>query len=211
VLGLLVFPGQLEGVIGPGLALAAVLTLVARPAAVFLSTLGMGFSFGERLLLGWAGLRGAVPIVLATFPLSEGIRESSTIFNAVFFVVLVSVLLQGLTLPWATRALGLVDETQQDAEQPLEAGVVEGMGGEVLQHVVHPDDGIAGRLISEVRLPPRAMIAVIVRDNEVVPPRGDTRIEPGDRMFVLARAEDLGDAERAIEAWGDGDPATNRG
>jgi len=211
VLGLLVFPGELGGVIGPGLGLAAVLTVVARPAAVFVSTIGMGFTRGERVLLGWAGLRGAVPIVLATFALSEGIRESSTIFNAVFFVVLVSVLLQGLTLRWATRALGLVDEAERAREQPLEAGVVEGMGGEVIEHVARADDAIVGLPISSVRLPPRAMIAVIVRDNEVVPPRGDTQIAAGDRIFVLARAEDLGEAERAVEAWRGGDPAAARG
>jgi len=171
----------------------------------------MGFTRGERVLLGWAGLRGAVPIVLATFALSEGIRESSTIFNAVFFVVLVSALLQGLTLRWATRALGLVDEAERAREQPLEAGVVEGMGGEVIEHVARADDASVGLPISSVRLPPRAMIAVIVRDNEVVPPRGDTQIAAGDRIFVLARAEDLGEAERAVEAWRGGDPAAARG
>jgi potassium/hydrogen antiporter len=208
VLGLLVFPSQLDGVIIPGLALAAVLTLVARPVAVFLSTLGMGFSLEERALLGWAGLRGAVPIVLATFPLSEGIEESSTIFNAVFFVVLISVVVQGLTLPRVTRALGLVETAPAGREQPLEAGVVEGMGGEIIEHVTQPGDAILGRRVSELRLPPRAMIAVIVRDGEVVPPRGNTRIEPADRLFVLARAEDLGAAEQAVEAWRGGDPAS---
>jgi cell volume regulation protein A len=201
VLGLLVFPSQLEGVILPGLALAAVLTLVARPVAVFVATAGMRFSLEEKLLLGWAGLRGAVPIVLATFALSEGIRESSTIFNAVFFVVLLSVLVQGLTLPRLTRVLGLVDPEPDDHERPLEAGVVEGMGGDVVEHVAREGDAIVGRRLRDLPLPQQATIAVIARDGVIVPPRGETRIQPGDRLFVLARAEDLGDVERAVAGW----------
>jgi cell volume regulation protein A len=110
VLGLLVFPSQLGAVAVSALALAVVLTLVARPAAVVVSTIGQGFGRRERVFLSWAGLRGAVPIVLATFALSEQIGESETIFNAVFFVVLVSALLQGLTLEPLARRLRLTGE-----------------------------------------------------------------------------------------------------
>jgi cell volume regulation protein A len=109
VLGLLVFPSQLGAVAVSALALTVVLTLVARPAAVAVSTAAQGFGRRERIFLSWAGLRGAVPIVLATFALSERIGESETIFNAVFFVVLVSALLQGLTLEPLARRLGLTD------------------------------------------------------------------------------------------------------
>jgi cell volume regulation protein A len=109
VLGLLVFPSRLGAVAVSALALTVVLTLVARPAAVAVSTAAQGFGRRERIFLSWAGLRGAVPIVLATFALSERIGESETIFNAVFFVVLVSALLQGLTLEPLARRLGLTD------------------------------------------------------------------------------------------------------
>ena len=110
VLGLLVFPAELRSVIVPGLALAAVLVFVARPIAVWLSTAFQGFTHRERVFLGWAGLRGAVPIVLATFALSANVASSDKIFNAVFFVVIVSALLQGPTLEPFARRLGLTIE-----------------------------------------------------------------------------------------------------
>jgi cell volume regulation protein A len=109
-LGLLVFPSRLGAVALSALALTVVLTLVARPAAVLLSTVAQGFGWRERIFLSWAGLRGAVPIVLATFALSENVAESQTIFNAVFFVVLVSALLQGLTLEPLARRLRLTGD-----------------------------------------------------------------------------------------------------
>jgi cell volume regulation protein A len=112
VLGLLVFPSQLGGVAWSSLALAAVLLLVARPLAVVASLTGFRFSVREQLFLSWAGLRGAVPIVLATFALSAGVEGSRTIFNAVFFVVLVSTLAQGLTLERFARTLGLTTEVR---------------------------------------------------------------------------------------------------
>jgi cell volume regulation protein A len=174
--------------------------------AVLVSTLGSGFSMRERALIGWAGLRGAVPIVLATFPLSRGLEESSTIFNAVFFVVLASVVVQGSTLPWVTRRLGLVQRQPEGRAQVLRHGVVEDMGGEVIEHTVEEDDAAAGRAVHELPLPGGAVIAVIVRDGEVVPPRGGTRIHPGDRLIVLARAEQREQAERAVAAWRGGAP-----
>jgi cell volume regulation protein A len=108
VLGLLVFPSRLPEVALAGLGVAAVLVFVARPAAVALSVVGRGFGRNEQLLLGWAGLRGAVPIVLGTFVLSENLDSAETIFDAVFFVVVVSVLLQTTTLEWVARRLGVV-------------------------------------------------------------------------------------------------------
>ena len=107
--------------------LVLVLLFVARPLAVWLSTLGQGFSTPERTLLGWAGLRGAVPIVLATFAQSEHIREGDTIFTAVFFVVLVSALVQGTTLEWLARRLGLVRHSPAATRPPIEVGAARGL------------------------------------------------------------------------------------
>jgi potassium/hydrogen antiporter len=108
VLGLLVFPHELRKVALSGLALATLLVLVARPAAVWTSTAFSGFSRRERVLLGWAGLRGAVPIAVATFALSSDVSHKETIFNAVFFVVVVSSIVQGTTLERVAGRLGLV-------------------------------------------------------------------------------------------------------
>jgi cell volume regulation protein A len=107
MLGLLVFPTELTTVVLPGLAIAAILALVARPVSVWLSTLGSGLDLRERAFVSWAGLRGGVPIVLAAIVLAEGVAASQEIFNAVFFVVLVSATLQGLTLAPVARRLGL--------------------------------------------------------------------------------------------------------
>ena len=122
VLGLLVFPSELGPVAVPGLILAAVLILLARPLAVVLTLVGQRFGAREQALLSWAGLRGAVPIVLATFPPTEGVADSDTIFNAVFFVVIASALIQGPTLEPVARWLRLTTEEGPLYRPPLEAG-----------------------------------------------------------------------------------------
>jgi potassium/hydrogen antiporter len=183
VLGLLVFPRQLTDVAGSGLALALLLVFVVRPVAVWVSTALNDFSGRERLLLGWAGLRGAVPIVLATFVLSSDVGSASTIFNAVFFVVVVSAILQGTTLERVAGRLGLLSPIRPSHEAPIEVG--ESSPLDLLDFVVAPDHAIAGAAVREVGLPRTAIIAVVVRGDSSIPPRGSTIIEPGDRLFVL--------------------------
>jgi potassium/hydrogen antiporter len=184
VLGLLVFPRELGNVAVSGLALAALLMLVIRPVAVWVSTVFTAFTKRERLLLGWAGLRGAVPIVLATFALSSEVGHADTIFNAVFFVVLVSAILQGTTLEWVAGKLGLLAPVAPRHEPPIELG--ESSTLDLLDFVVAEDHAIAGAAVREVGLPRTAIIAVVVRDDVSIPPRGSTVIEPGDRLYVLA-------------------------
>ena len=184
VLGLLVFPRELGNVAVSGLALAALLVLVIRPVAVWVSTVFTAFTRRERLLLGWAGLRGAVPIVLATFALSAEVDHANTIFNAVFFVVLVSAILQGTTLEWVAGRLGLLVPVAPRHEPPIELG--ESSTLDLLDFVVAEDHAIAGAAVREVGLPRTAIIAVVVRDDVSIPPRGSTVIEPGDRLYVLA-------------------------
>jgi cell volume regulation protein A len=184
VLGLLVFPRELGDVAGSGLALALLLVLVARPVAVLVSTAFNDFSMREKALLGWAGLRGAVPIVLATFVLSSEVETADTIFNAVFFVVVVSTILQGTTLERVAARLGLASSAPPKAEAPIEVG--ESSQLDLLDFVVAPDHAIAGAAVREVGLPRTAIIAVVVRGDESIPPRGSTIIESGDHLFVLA-------------------------
>ena len=183
VLGLLVFPRQLTDVAGSGLALALLLVLFVRPVAVWVSTAFNDFNAREKLLLGWAGLRGAVPIVLATFVLSSEVDTANTIFNAVFFVVVVSAILQGTTLERVASRLGLLSAAPPTHEAPIEVG--ESSPLDLLDFVVAHDHAIAGAAVREVGLPRTAIIAVVVRGDDSIPPRGSTIIEPGDRLFVL--------------------------
>ena len=184
VFGLLVFPNDLLDVAVAGLVLALLLVVVIRPIAVFASTVFNDFTVRENLLLGWAGLRGAVPIVLATFVLSSEISPASTIFNAVFFVVLVSTILQGTTLEWVAGRLGLLVPVPQSHAPPIEVGETSEL--DLIDFLVGEDHAIAGAAVREVGLPRAAIIAVVVRGDESIPPRGSTVIEAGDRLYVLA-------------------------
>ncbi len=199
VLGLLVFPSQLTDVAVSGLALALLLVFLIRPVAVWLSTAFNDFTARERLLLGWAGLRGAVPIVLATFVLSSQVDPANTIFNAVFFVVVVSAILQGTTLERVAEKLDLVSPARPTHEPPIEVG--ESSALDLLDFVVAPDHAIAGSAVREVGLPRAAIIAVIVRGDDSIPPRGSTIIEPGDRLFVLVPHDVRPAVEDVFSRW----------
>jgi cell volume regulation protein A len=199
VLGLLVFPSDLPAVALPGLALAGLLVVVIRPVAVWVSTAFSGFTTRERALLGWAGLRGAVPIVLATFVLSSGLGKAETIFNAVFFVVVVSALVQGTTLEWIAARLGLVDPRPAVIAAPLE---VDALGSlELVEFDVAGDHAIAGAEVRELGLPRSALIAVVARHGDTIPPRGTTVVEPGDRLFVLAPRAMRAALEDVFSRW----------
>src|SRR3954454_23654997 len=199
VLGLLVFPSRLPEVALASLGLTAALILVARPAAVWLSTAFLRFSQRERVLLGWAGLRGAVPIVLATFVLSSRLGTADTIFNAVFFVVLVTTVLQGTTLEWAAGRLALLTGAPP-AQPPLEiTSEWRTLGLE--EFTVAPDHAIAGVRVRELGLPREALVAVVVRGEDAIPPRGGTTIEPGDVLFVLVPHGKRPEVEDVFGRW----------
>jgi cell volume regulation protein A len=199
VLGLLVFPSDLPPVVLSGLALAALLVVVIRPVSVLLATAFSHFTFREQALLGWAGLRGAVPIVLATFALSSEVGQAETIFNAVFFVVVVSALVQGTTLEWVAKRLDLVDPRPATVTAPLEVDALGPLA--LVEFDVNADDAIAGAAVREVGLPRSALIAVVSRDGDTIPPRGTTVIRPGDRLFVLAPRTQRAQLEDVFARW----------
>jgi cell volume regulation protein A len=201
VLGLLVFPSQLEGVALDATLLALALAVVARPVATMIATAFFRFTMAERVVLGWAGLRGAVPVVLATFPVIDGVHGSNEFFNIVFFAVLVSTLLQGMTFEPLARALG-VTTSEPALPRPLaESGTIRRLGAEVVEYRVGPEDAIAGLRIRELALPRDALVNVIVRDDQALPPRGSTRVEAGDRLHLLVRQEVAEEVEDLIERW----------
>jgi potassium/hydrogen antiporter len=188
-LGLLVFPSQLDDVALRGTALALVVILVARPVATFVATTGFGFAVRERVVLSWAGLRGAVPVVLATFPIIEGVEIGLEIFNLVFFAVLVSTVLQGTTFEALAKRLGVTTDEPALPEPLAEAGAIRKLGAEVMDYPVGTGDAVVGRHLRELGLPREAVVTVIVRAGQAIPPRGSAVIKAGDTLHVLYREE----------------------
>lgn len=202
VLGLLVFPSQLAPVAGRALAVSAVLIFVARPLAVALLLAPTRFGLRETALAAWVGLRGAVPIILATFPLVEGIPQAALIFNVVFFIVLASVLVQGTTVSWVARLLRVdAPPPRQDSYPVL---LVESKDGSLeLDEVIVPDGSpAAGRPIVDLPLPDEALVVLVGRGENFVMPQGSTVLLAGDNVFVLGDLNARRQARRVL-AGGD--------
>lgn len=185
VLGLLSSPSELVKVGWQGLAIAAVLVFVARPIAVVPLLLPFRLSARELLLVSWVGLKGAVPIILATFPLLFGLSSGPLLFNVVFFVVLVSAVVQGGSLPRVARWLGLQLPPRPEPPISLEITSLFDVDADIVEYIVKEGSRAAGRRLSELALPERAVVAMIARHDELIPPRGSTTIQPGDYVFVV--------------------------
>jgi potassium/hydrogen antiporter len=190
MLGLLVFPLELLPMVVPGVALALILAAVARPLAVAACLLPFRFARKEVLYIGWVGLRGAVPIVLATFPVVAGVEGSRAIFNLVFFIVIVNVFLPGSTLGWVTRKLGLVSRAPAAPVASLEIASTQELDGEIVTFHIDPRSAVAGQPLSEVPFPPAAAAMLVIRGRELEAPRGNTILRPGDHVYVFCKRED---------------------
>ncbi len=189
LLGMLSFPSRLVEVWIAGLSIAAVLMFVARPVAVFLCLLGSRFDFREKLLLSWVGLKGAVPITLAIFPLMANIEGAATIFNVVFFVVLISAVLQGSTLKSVATALGLDVTPRPEPPVTLEISSLYDVDADIVDYYIEPETLAAGKAVRDLALPHDVVIALIVRNRESRLPKGSSRIEAGDHVIVVVRQE----------------------
>ncbi|MCZ2151592.1 MAG: potassium/proton antiporter [Bryobacterales bacterium] len=199
-LGLLVFPSRLIPVAGAGFLIAGILMFVARPAGVFLSLLFAKMGLRHKLLISWVGLRGAVPIVLATFPFVAGTPNPDLYFNVVFFVVLTSVLLQGTSIPLVAGWLRLRAPLAKKREYPLEY-VSRGRSRNDLVDVRVPDRSpVAGRQIVDLKLPKPALIVLLGRNEDFIVPRGSTVLQPGDVMLVLGENRDVEAVRQLVEA-----------
>lgn len=185
LLGLLSFPSALVAAAPTGLLVAGVLTFVARPVMVF-SLLGpFGFSFRELVLLSWAGLKGAVPIILAIYPLLAGLADGRLIFDLVFFTVLVSALSQGWSLPVVARWLGLQRPPEPSPPVTLDISSLKHVDADIVAYSVREDSRAAGLRIRDLPFPDGALVAMVARENRTVPPGGTTELRPGDFVFVI--------------------------
>ena len=184
VLGLLVFPKQLIPVAGIGVLISLVLMFIARPLGVFLSlAFFKKISYPQKIFISWVGLRGAVPIVFATYPLLERIDKSDIIFHIVFFIVLTSVLLQGTTLHTVAKWLHL--EARLSAKKAKAISLSEDVKSELIELEVAHDAAAAGKKIVALGFPKNSLIVLISRNKQYLTPRGDTVIEAGDRLMVM--------------------------
>lgn len=189
VLGLLVNVDSLLNVWLEGLLIAGVLIFVARPLAVVPALALFGFKVREITLVSWVGLRGSVPIILAIFPLVFGLADAYLIFNVVFFVVLISATLQGSTLPYVARRLGLTEKPPSMPAATLEITSVGNVDAEIVEYTLGDHPRAAGRRLSQMALPESTVVAMITRGTRVIPPRGSTKLLAGDHLFVVLRAE----------------------
>jgi cell volume regulation protein A len=187
VLGLLSYPSGLLEVAGPGLLVAGVLIFVARPVAVIPLLLPFRFTAREMLFVSWVGLKGAVPIILATYPLMFGLEDGLKLFNVVFFVVLVSAVTQGWSLPAVARILRLQQAPPPESPVTLELTSLREVDADIIGYTVLPDSRAAGRRVSQLALPEGAVVAVLARGDDLIPPRGSTLLQPGDHPFILLR------------------------
>jgi potassium/hydrogen antiporter len=185
VLGLQVFPSRLVSVTNLGLLSSAFLMFVARPASVFASLSFMRFNWREKLFLSWAGLRGAAPIILATFPLVAGVAQAELLFDVVFFITLTSVLLQGTTIVKMARWTRVLGTPRRKPRYPIEFTPTEGIRNELVEVAVQSGSPVVGTRIVELKLPKDVLIVLISRGEEFIVPSGSTEIIAGDTLLVL--------------------------
>jgi cell volume regulation protein A len=208
LLGLLVVPSVLGDVAWESLALSAVLILLARPLATFVATAFSALDPPERAMLGWAGLRGATPIWLATFPVVAGVGSGEQLFAIVFFVVVTSTLIQGASFEPLAMRLGLTTNEPALPRRLLESGRIRRMGGDVVAFRIPPGAAAAGHLVRELGLPREALVNVIVRDGHAIPPRGSTEVCEGDELHILVRGELRSEVEELTKRWREGPVGT---
>lgn len=193
-LGLLVFPSEITPLLGIGVLISAFLIFVARPLSVFLSLSWLRMQFRRRVYLSWVGLRGAVPIVFATYPLIAGIDKANMIFNLVFFVAVSSVLIQGTTLTLLAKWLNL-GLPEGEKAPPIPDLLLSQSAKAVLKEIrIKPTYFAAGKKIVSLDFPKTAIIAMIKRGEEFITPGGSTVIESGDILFVLSDTKEGMDA-----------------
>lgn len=198
LMGLLVFPSHFDALWLDGLILFAVLTVLARPISVFFGTLGKRFTREERVFIGWAGLRGSVPIVLATYPMAAGLDGGQEVFDLVFFAVLLSISIQGSSLGVVARWLGLSKPARPDPRYVLELITMAHSDLDLMVIDLPDPEGRPGPRIRELVLPPGAILTLVTRGEDVISPTGHTRLLGWDQVTVLAHPADEEEVRAAL-------------
>jgi potassium/hydrogen antiporter len=190
-LGLLVFPSQLLPVMDEGILIAAFLIFVARPVGVMIAlAFARDMNIRKKLFISWVGLRGAVPIVFATYPLLAGIDYGKTLFNLVFFISASSVLLQGTTLPFMAKWLHVAVPDKLKRMFPLDVEMKNNIHGELIELDLPENSPSVGKQVLELQLPKSALIVLIHREDKYLSPNGDTALQAGDHLLIMADDKD---------------------
>jgi cell volume regulation protein A len=199
LLGLLVSPPSLPSAILPALGVGLVLLVLARPLSVLACASWFRMPLRAQALLSWAGLRGAVPIVLATIPITAGHPGATRIFNVVFVLVVIFTLVQGTALPWVARRLGTVEDTAP-REISFESAPLEELGADLLHVQVSARSRLHGVYVDELRLPSGAALSLVVRAGISFVPDRQTRIDRGDMLLLVVTAAARQATERRLRA-----------
>lgn len=189
-MGLLVFPSNIVPVIGIGLLISAFLILVARPVSVFSSLIPFGMGKKEMTFISWVGLRGAVPIVFATYPLLAGVDKSPMIFNIVFFISLSSVLIQGTTLPFMAKLLKVIDKEKQKIANGSGEESPDNLKSLIEEVELKSSCPVVGNKLYQIDFPQTATVAIIKRGGKYIIPEGSTVLMAGDKLVILAENEE---------------------
>jgi cell volume regulation protein A len=185
-LGLLVFPSELLPIMGIGLGMAVFMILIARPLSVFISLIFFRGRRRGKLFLSWVGLRGAVPIVFATYPLLAGVEKAHMIFNIVFFVSVTSVVIQGTTVPWVAKRLRLILPVKVKRPTHTDFELADTIKSEFVEIQLPADSHAVGKQIVELGFPKTALISIIKRDGKYISPIGSTVLNDGDTLLVIS-------------------------
>jgi cell volume regulation protein A len=186
LLGLLVFPSQLLRVAVSGLALALFLAIVARPLMVTLCMLPFRYHWRETAYIGWVGLRGAVPIVLATIPVMYEVEGARHLFDLVFFIVVVGALIPGMTVPWVTRKFRVESASPPPPRTLVEVDSHTQAGDQLRSYFITEQLAVSGALLRDVPFPQGAAVSLIERGGSLIAPSGATILEPGDYVYIIA-------------------------
>ncbi|MFI4871077.1 MAG: potassium/proton antiporter [Phycisphaerales bacterium JB061] len=190
MLGLLVFPSKLLPVAGQGLVLGLALALVARPLATWLCLLPMRLPANEVKYICWVGLRGAVPIILAMFPVMADIPGADRIFHIVFFIVVVSAIVPGASIVPSTRWLGVGDREAPSPSAAIEMHSLQNLDGEIRVYHIESTVAACGATFAEIQFPEHASAILVVRGTELIAARGKTRIQENDHVYIFLKPQD---------------------